>query len=170
MPRRSRRAERTLAWALLGLGLVAACVTAPARAELAGAVDVRPLIGVDSRYGAAALAELWARRKIVRPGVAFGLGALSKNDDASSRIVTPLAFSLAVMPSMERTGFVGVIRLGGYAGAEKGGFIGGGFVSGTLGCCIALGEGASLRLAVDVWGLIGKRGGVFLGPALGLGF
>jgi len=170
MPRRSRRAERALSWALLGLGVLVALGAAPARAELAGAVDGRPLFGVDARYGGAALAELWGRRQIVRPGLSFGLGALSDSDDASSRVFTPLAFSLAVMPSMEASGFVAVARLGGYAGAEKGGFIAGGFASGALGYGISLGEGASFRMMVDVWALIGTRGGVFLGPALGLGF
>lgn len=150
--------------------LAALAVTSPARAELAGAIDAQGLFGLDRRYGGAVLTELWGRRGIVRPGAAVGFAALSSSDDASSRLLTPLAFSLAIMPGMENSGFVGVARLGGYLGAEKGGFIGGGFASAALGYAISLGEGASVRITADVWGLVGKRGGAFFGPALGLGF
>jgi hypothetical protein len=154
-----------LAW------LFVVCAPSPrARAELSGAVDGRALIGIDQRYGGALLAELWGSRGMVRPGVAFGLAALSGNGEASSRVVTPLGFSLAIVPRNEASGFLAIVRLGGYAGAEKGGFIGGAFGSGALGYGISLGEGASVRLTVDVWGLIGTRGGLFLGPALGFGF
>lgn len=116
------------------------------------------------------MAELWATRGRVRPGATFGLGALAKNDDASSRVLTPLAFSLAFMPRDERSSVFGIVRLGGYAGAEKGGFIAGGFGGATIGYRIALGEGASIMLGADGWGLIGEHGGVFLGPMVGLGF
>lgn len=128
------------------------------------------MFGLDQRYGGALLAEFWGRRGVVRPGVAVGIGALSAGDDESSRVVTPLGFSLAVVPGLESSGFVAVARLGGYAGAEKGGFIAGGFASGAAGYAISLGEGASIRMTADVWALIGKRGGFFFGPALGFGF
>jgi hypothetical protein len=165
MPRRSRKADATLVGLLLSIVHVA-----PARAESAGGVDARPLIGVDGRYGGAVLAELWAMRGTLRVGGAVGLGALSGNDDASSRVLTPFALSLALMPSGEQSGFVGIARLGGYVGAEQGGFIGGGFGSCAAGYGFSLGEGASLRVLADVWGVIGKRGSVFFGPAVGLGF
>jgi hypothetical protein len=141
-----------------------------AQAELSGGVDGRALLGIDGRYGGALAADLWLTRGVVRPGAAFAIAALSKSDDASSRVVTPLAFSLAVMPSGDASGFVGIARLGGYAGAQKGGFIGGGFGSCALGYGFSLGEGASLRIAADLWGLIGKGGGLFFGPSLGLSF
>jgi len=172
MPRRFRRAERA-AFGLLAaalLSLATALQATPVQAELSGSVSARGLFGIDGRYGGALLADLWGTRGVVRPGAAFGIGALAKGDDASSRIVTPFAFSLAVVPSGDRTGFVGALRLGGYAGAEKGGFIAGGFGAATLGIGIALGEGASLQLGADAWGLLGKRGGAFFGPSIGLGF
>jgi hypothetical protein len=167
MPRRSRRAERALGVAGV---LCALAVGAPARAELSGGVDGRMLFDFDGRYGGALLADLWGTRSVVRPGASFGIAALSKSADASSRVLTPLALSLAVVPSGDASGFVGVVRLGGYAGAEKSGFIVGGFGSCALGYGIALGEGASVRVAADLWGLIGRRGGLFVGPSIGLGF
>jgi hypothetical protein len=141
-----------------------------ARAELSGATDGRALFGVDQRYGGGVMTDIWGLRGRVRPGIAVGLSALSGNDEASSRVVTPAGFSLAFGPSTEVSSLIAVTRLGGYVGMEKGAFIGGGFASGAVGYAIALGEGASIRLTVDVWGLIGKRGGVFFGPAVGLGF
>jgi len=168
MPRRSRRAEQR-GFAALVVSLVLACA-ATVRADLSGSVTARGLFGLDGRYGGGLMADLWATRGRVRPGAAFGIGALAKGDDASSRVVTPLAFSLGLMPRDERSSVLGVLRLGGYAGAEKGGFIAGGFGGATIAYRFALGEGASLMLGADGWGLLGKRGGVFLGPLLGLGF
>ncbi|MDB4977349.1 MAG: hypothetical protein JWN48_5690 [Myxococcaceae bacterium] len=150
--------------------LSALCGAASARAELSGGVDGRALIGLDSRYGGALSVDLWGTRSRFRPGASFGIGALSANDDASSRVFTPLALSLAFVPSGDASGFVAVVRAGGYAGAQKGALIGGGFASGSLGYGIALGEGASLRFAAEAWGLIGQHGGVFFGPSVGLGF
>jgi hypothetical protein len=169
MPRRSRSPERSRLGLLLALATL--WLAAPARAELSGSVDGRALIGIDGRYGGAAMVDLWALRGMVRPGAAFGLGALSKGEDSvSSRVFTPLAFSLAFVPHPDAGSFFGVARVGGYLGAEKGGFIGGFFAGGSLGYGFSLGEGATLRLAGDAWGLVGPRGGIFLGPSLGLGF
>lgn len=147
-----------------------AIAASPARAELSGAVDARPLLGITGRYGGAALVDLWGMRGRMRVGGALGLGALSAGDGASSRVLTPLALSLALAPAGEASGFVATLRLGGYAGAQKGGFTGGGYGSCALGYGFSLGEGASVRLAAEISGLLGARGGVFVGPALGLGF
>jgi hypothetical protein len=165
MPRRSRRAE--LALGALALALVHA---APAHAELAGGLDARPLFGIDGRYGGGVLADLWAGRGRFRVGGAAGMAALSADGAASSRVLTPLALSFALFPSIEQSGFVGIARVGGYLGAAKGGFIGGGFGSCAVGYGFALGEGASIRVLADVWGLVGRHGSVFFGPAVGLGF
>ncbi len=153
--------------------MIAAWVVAfarPARAELSGTVDGRALIGIDRSYGGALMADVWATRGWLRPGGAFGIAAVSAGDGASSRVLTPLALSLAFVPRGERMGFVAVARLGGYAGAQKGGLIGGGFASCTLGYAFSLGEGASLHLSAELWGLVGAHSGLFLGPAVGLGF
>jgi hypothetical protein len=143
---------------------------APARAELSGAIDGRPLLSLDQRYGGAVMIDVWATRSWLRVGAATGLGALSGNDEASSRVLTPLALSLAIIPSHDASGFVGVIRGGGYGGGQKSGLIGGAFFSGTLGYGFGLGEGASIRVAAELWGLIGSHGGLMVGPTLGLGF
>lgn len=141
-----------------------------ARAELSGAVEGHALIGIDQRYGGGLSADVWAMRGWLRPGGFFGTTALSAGHGASSRVLTPLGFSLAFMPRGERTGFLGIVRLGGYAGAQKGGFIGGGFGNCALGYGFALGEGVHMRVAAEAWGFLGHHGGLFLGPAVGLGF
>jgi hypothetical protein len=166
MPRRSRRPElAVLVVALLALW------GAPARAELSGAVDGRALLGLDGRYGGALMVDLWGLRGKWRPGGCFGLGALSKGDGSvSSRLMSPLALSLAFVPWPEGSSLFLVGRVGGYLGAEKGGFIGGVYAGGALGYGVALGEGATVRFAADAWGMMGERGGFFLGPSLGLGF
>lgn len=164
MPRRSRRRELALS-ALLGFGAAGS-----ARADVSGALDGRALIGVDQRYGGAVLVDAWAGDGWLRYGGALGLGALSGHAAKSSRVIAPMAISLALVPPGDRSGVTSVLRLGGYAGGEQGGFIGGGFAGCTLGYAISLGEGASVRVGADVWGLIGPRGGFFIGPALGLGF
>jgi len=143
---------------------------APARAELSGALDGRALIGFDQRYGGAVMIDVWAMRGWLRVGAATGIGALSANDEASSRVLSPLALSLAVIPDRDAAGFVCVLRAGGYGGGQKSGLIGGGFFSGTLGYGFSLGEGASIRVAAELWGLVGSHGGLFVGPTIGLGF
>jgi hypothetical protein len=143
---------------------------APARAEPSGSIDGRPLISFDQRYGGAVMIDVWATRSWLRVGAATGIGALSGNDDASSRVLTPLALSLALIPHDDASGFVGIVRGGGYGGGQKSGLIGGAFVSGTLGYGFGLGEGASIRVAAELWGLIGSHGGLLVGPTLGLGF
>lgn len=181
MPRTPPESEafRASRWRAVRCGLVRSCalaliwlVLAPQHvaAELSGAVDGRALIGIDGRYGGALSLDLWATRGMFRPGAAFAIGALSRHDSASSRVFTPLSLSLAFVPGGDASGLVAIVRVGGYAGAQKGGLIGGGFASGSLGYGLALGEGASLRLAAEAWGLIGQHGGIFFGPTLGLGF
>jgi hypothetical protein len=39
-----------------------------------------------------------------------------------------------------------------------------------VGYRLDLGEGASVRLGVDLWGLFMHESGLFLGPYVGLGF
>jgi hypothetical protein len=166
MPRRSPRPE-------LGLLVVAwlALFAAPARAELSGAVDGRALFGVDGRYGGGLMVDLWGLRGKWRPGGSFGLAAISAGDrKVSSRFLSPLAFSLELVPRPDASSFFILGRVGGYLGAEKGGFIGGLYAGGALGYGIWLGEGATVRLAADAWGIVGERGGFFIGPSLGLGF
>lgn len=150
--------------------MLVALWAAPARAELSGAVDGRALFGLDGRHGGAVLIDLWALRGRWRPGGCFGLGALSANADASSRVVSPLALSLSFVPRPEGSSLFVTGRLGGYAGSEKSGFIGGFYAGGALGYGLHIGEGATVRLAADAWGMVGARGGFFLGPSLGLGF
>ena len=157
------------------IALLVACLgfqgSAQAAPGLHGAVDGRMLIGVTGRYGGALSLDLWALEGVVRIGGAFGVGALSKSDSASSRVFTPFGLSLGVMPrDDDKSGPTAVFRGGGYAGAEKGGLVIGPFASVALGYRIALGEGANLRLGVDGWAVFMNHGGLFLGPYLGLGF
>jgi len=169
-------------WTVCAVILASALtLVVPARAdELTGAVAGQMLIGFEQRYGALAVVDVWAPLGLFRIGGATGIGALSDNDEASSRVFTPVALSLALMPERTRSGPFGVVRAGGYGGAEKAGFIGGVVVTGTAGYGFALGEEATLRVALDFLALIGVKpgsdgrsddhGGVFVGPSLGFGF
>ncbi len=147
-----------------------ALVAVPAQADVSGAVDGRALFGFDGRYGGALMADVWGLRGKWRPGGCFGLGGLSDNSKSSSRLFSPLGFSLAFVPWPERSSPFVIGRVGGYLGSEKGGVIAGGYAGGALGYGLHLGEGTTVRIAADLWGLLGTRGGFFLGPSLGLGF
>jgi hypothetical protein len=160
---------------VLALGALVLGAAAPARAELSGSLDARALIGIDRRYGAAVMVDAWAPLGRLRLGGATGIGAVSGNDDASSRVFTPLALSLALMPESTRTGPFGVLRLGGYGGAQKSGLIAGLIATGSVGYAFSLSEEGTLRLGLDFWGLTGvgasdRQGGFFVGPLLGFGF
>lgn len=156
--------------ALLVAALLCACAQS-ARAEVAGSVDLRGLYGSGARYGGGIMADLWMRTGRLQYGAATGVAALSGNDAASSRVLTPLALSFAVTQREDASGLFAVVRAGVYLGAEKGGFIRrAGFTSGAVGYAFGLGEGATFRVSADVWGLIERRGGVFAGPALGLAY
>ena len=160
---------RLLSSCLVALALFTAGV-AHAAPKLEGAVDGRLLLGVDGRYGGGLDADLWVRTGVLRVGGSFGVGALSKSDRATSRVFTPLALSLGLMPRDARSGPSAILRLGAYAGADKGGLMGGPYVAAALGYRVALGEGASVRLGVDAWALLLHDGGLFFGPYVGLGF
>jgi hypothetical protein len=159
---------------LFGIALLVACLgfASGARAvpRVYGAVDGRYLVGVSNRHGGAIGLDLWFGMRSFRLGGSFGVGALSKNREASSRVFTPLGLSMGIMPGADRSGPTALLRLGGYAGAQKSGLIYGPFASCALGYGFALGEGASVRLGVDGWLLMLHQGGVFVGPYFGLGF
>jgi hypothetical protein len=111
---------RLAGWLLVVLVL---CSSSAARAEpkLTGAVDARGLVGIDKRYGGALALDLWAGSGLFRVGGTFGVGALSKSDDASSRVFTPFGLSLGIMPRDGQAGPTAVLRGGGYAGARRAG-------------------------------------------------
>lgn len=160
---------------LLFLGLVIAMVlahesAAAAQTQVHGAVDGRLLVGVTNRFGGSLGADLWLGAKALRVGGMFAVGALSKGGGASSRVFTPFGLSLGIMPREDRTGPTALLRGGLYAGAQKGGLIMGPWVGSALGYRVALGEGASVRFGADAWALFRYRGGLFLGPYIGLGF
>ncbi|MFT3928361.1 MAG: hypothetical protein QM778_37885 [Myxococcales bacterium] len=154
--------------------VLAACLSstsAQAQPLVHGAVDGRALIETSGRYGGAITADLWWGKALLKAGLAAGVGAVSNRRDASSRVFTPLGLSLSLAPKAPDTsGPLATLRLGFAPGAQKGGFVVAGWASCALGYRFSLGEGASLRLGADAWFLIGKQGGVFFGPFLGLGF
>jgi hypothetical protein len=167
---------RTTLLALLGAfacGMLTWGLGSPAQAAppVHGAVDGRVLFEVGGRYGGALGADLWWGRGMLRGGLGLGLGALSASGGASSRVVTPFGLSLALAPaSDERAGPIVTLRAGVLPGAQKDGFVLGGWGSCALGYRFALGEGASVRVGADGWLLLGEHGGLFWGPFVGLGF
>jgi hypothetical protein len=129
------------------------------------------LIEPAGRYGGAVNADVWWGKGLVKVGVTAGVGAVSNRSDASSRVFTPLGLSLGLAPrAQDVSGPIATLRLGFAPGAQKGGFVVAGWAGCALGYRFAMGEGASVRLGADAWFLIGKQGGVFFGPFLGLGF
>jgi hypothetical protein len=161
---------RRLAGLLAVLGALLVPGSADAAPKLAGAVDGRLSVGVDGRYGGALGVDLWAGAGLFRLGGSFGVGALSEGAGATSRVFTPFALSLGLLPRADQSGLTAALRLGGYAGADKGGLLAGPFASVALGYGIDLGEGASVRFGVDGWALFLNDGGLFFGPYVGLGF
>jgi hypothetical protein len=167
--RRSRAAWLLGLIAVLFLWLSAG----PARADstVHGAVDARGLIETSGRFGGAINADLWWGEGLLRAGLTAGVGAVSNRSGASSRVFTPVGLSLGIAPrAQDASGPLATLRLGVAPGAQKGGFVVAGWAGCALGYRFALGEGASVRLGADAWFLIGKQGGVFFGPFLGLGF
>lgn len=157
----------TLAFVLIGTLLAAPAHAAPA---IGGAADARLLIGLDGRYGAALSADLWYAPTRLKIGGAFAAAAISSGDGLSSRIVTPVGLSLACEPARDLPGLTLAGRFGVAPGARKGGFMWGAWTSAAIGYRFALGEGASVRLGADLWGLFGNGGGLFIAPYVGLGF
>ncbi len=155
----------------LALGLWSLPALGRAEPQVHGAVDARGLIEAAGRFGGAVNADVWWGQGLFKPGITAGVGAVSNRSGASSRVFTPIGLSLGVAPrGLDASGPLATLRLGGAPGAQKGGFVIGGWAGCALGYRFALGEGASVRLGADAWFLIGKQGGVFFGPFLGLGF
>jgi len=165
----------------LALWLVATCAASTAAAQgtspapsgvsrsVRGAADGRVLLGLGGRYGGALSTDLWYGAGLLKIGGAFSAGAISKGSGFSSRVLTPVGLSLALLPSGEDSGPTAVGRGGIAPGARKGGFTVTSWLSCALGYRFALGEGASLRLGTDVWLLL-RGGGLFFAPYVGLGF
>ncbi len=160
------------AWTLaVALCLGSLVSRAAAQTELHGAVDGRVLVEPAGRFGGAANADLWWGQGTFRAGLAAGVGAVSNRKGASSRVFTPFGLSLGLAPRAPDVGGpMATLRLGVAPGAQKGGFVVAGWAGCALGYRFAMGEGASVRLGADAWFLIGRQGGVFFGPFLGLGF
>jgi hypothetical protein len=172
------RARRRAVTGLLALACWALAAPALAMPPLHGAVDGRALFGFSNRHGGSLGLDLWLGKGIFRFGATLGVGAVSKDEQVTSRVFTPLGLSAALLPREDSSGPTGVLRGGMYAGAQKSGLIVGPFASAAVGYRFALGEGASLRLGADLWALFMHNGsdagaikrGLFLGPYLGLGF
>ncbi len=156
----------------LWLSCVATCLPSRANASpaISGALDARGLLGLSGRYGGALSTDLWYGAGLFKVGGAFAVGALSKGDGLSSRVLTPFGLSLALTPATDQSGPTAVARGGLATGAKKGGFTVGPWASCALGYRFALGEGASVRLGVDTWLLFGDGSGLFIAPYFGLGF
>jgi hypothetical protein len=163
---------------LLALAIWSVSSIALAAPSLHGAVDGRMLFGVTNRYGGSLSLDLWGGSGLFRLGGMVGVGAVSKDEATTSRVFSPLGLSMALLPGSGSVGGSVIVRGGAYAGAQKSGLILGPFVSCALGLRFDLGEGASVRLGVDVWGLFKNNGGgsdqhkrgLSLGPYVGLGF
>lgn len=147
----------------------AAAPTGAFAPTIRGAADGRVLLGIRGRYGGALSTDLWYGAGLLKIGGAFSAAAISKGSGFSSRILTPVGLSLALMPPGEGSGPTAVARAGVAAGAKKGGFTATSWLSCALGYRFALGEGASVRLGTDVWLLL-RGGGLFFAPYFGLGF
>lgn len=164
-----------IARSLPTLVVLAACAlfAAPAAAApsvVGGAADGRLLLGLDGRYGGALSVDLWYAPGRFKVGGAFATAALSAGGGSSSRVLSPIGLSLAFEPARDESGLTLIGRGGVAPGARKGGFSVGSWASCALGYRFALGEGASVRVGAEAWGLWGPGSGVFFAPYLGLGF
>ncbi len=160
----------------LALAILAACwlsvpsTVAYAAPPIVGAAEGRVLFSASSRYGGALSTDLWYDAGFLKLGGAFAVGAISEGAGKSSRVLTPVGLSLALLPAQDQSGPTALARGGVAAGAKKGGFTAGPWASCALGYRFALGEGASVRVGADMWILFGDGSGLFFAPYAGLGF
>jgi hypothetical protein len=161
-----------LALRLLASVAFAVCVlgAASASASPGGALEAHGLFDPSVRFGGAITADVWYGRGRFKGGGVFGVGALSAGDGQSSRVLTPVGGVFAFVPEPEQSGLTLLARGGMLAGAKKGGFTLEPWLSGAVGYAFSLGEGASVRAGLEVWGMIGRDAGLLIAPTFGFGF
>ena len=142
--------------------------TAHAEVEPAGALTSSLLLAEDS-WGGALLADVTAPIGVLRVGGAIGIGALTSDDDARSRVYMPLAVSLGLVA---RTG-VGLwldlrARAGAWAGATNQGLAAGFWLAAGGYLAYALGPGVAIGAGLEGRFLLGHGDTIAIAPGLTL--
>ena len=162
---------------LLGAGLLVAASAvlvspSPAQAQLRphGAAEGTFLVAPDGDpWGAALTVDLWAPVGVFRFGGALGVGALTSDVDADSRILMPVGASAALILGEDRKPFFEVrLRAGAWGGATNQGLAAGAWLAGGAYFGYALGPNVSLGAGVSGWFLLGHGDIVAIAPGLTL--
>ena len=159
---------RTTLALMLALGVA---TTASAQWEPSGTVSAQLLLEVDTsetRRGGGLMLDVWEPFGLFQLGLAFGISAISSDNDDSSQILTPIGLSVGLGTRGQVIGFRLVARGGMWGGATKSGLEAGGWMSfgGTLDA--ALDETLSLGLGIEYWRLWGDFDRHVIVPALQL--
>lgn len=143
--------------AAIALAIAAGPSSASAQdVEPSGALTAHFLIS-DGDLGGAAMLDVWAAFEWLRVGGFFGGGAIPSERDEHNRVLMPFGVSVAAVLPTQFVSLEVRARAGAWGGATQaeklaiGIFTGGGLYLG-----FSLGQGATIQLGLDVWGVIGS--------------
>jgi len=123
----------------------------------------------ERRVGGGLLVDVLQGWGAFRLGFSAGIGALTSGNDEVNRIFAPLGVAMGLASSEEATvGVVALARAGLWAGADKAGLRGGGWIGGGAQLAIRFDPRLQLGAGVDLWLLTGERSRTLIVPTLSL--
>ena len=135
----------------------------------AGTVAGHFLASPEGDIGGALMADIWYPLEWFRIGGFFGAGAVPSEVDLRNRVFMPFGVSAGVDLMGDSVGLSLRVRGGLWGGAtQEVKLTAGGFMGGGAYLLIPLGEGASVALGLDVWGVFGDGETVLIAPGAGL--
>jgi len=162
----------TRAWSVAAVVVAAwLCVSGAgaARAQVrpSGAADAVFLAG-EGVVGGALTVDLWAPvGALLRIGGVLGVGGLTSDDDARSRIFMPAGASVSLVIGAERRPFFELrVRGGLWGGATNQGLAASGWLAGGAYFGYALGPNVAIGAGVSAWWLAGHGGILAVAPGI----
>lgn len=133
--------------------------TAEAQWDPSGTVSAQVLFEVgtsETRRGGGLMVDVWEPFGVFQLGLAFGISAITSDNDDTSQILTPLGLSVGVGTRGTTVGFRLAMRGGMWGGATKSGLEAGGWLSAGGTIDVALDDTISLGVGVEYWRLWGN--------------